>query len=159
MRARILATAFACTCAQLAHAAPPPVEAYGRLPAIGSAALSPDGKRLALSVGYEYSSAEPDRELTSLSIIDIDNGKVEHTLAPPAKNTLRGAGWADEKRPYYFISGTMRARDLMPVSMPIMSAGPRVEVVRTGVFSLDPGKMTLLLTGEGTRASTAITRL
>lgn len=159
LRARILTTAFACACVHLAHAAPPPVEAYGRLPAIGSAALSPDGKRVALSVGYEYSSAEPDRELTSLSIINIDTGKVEHTLAPPPKNTLRGVGWADEKRPYYIISGTMRARDLLPASMSIMVAGPRIEVARTGVLSLDSGQMTLLLTGEGTRGNPAITRL
>ena len=30
--------------------APPPPEAYGRLPAIGSAAISPDGKRLAVTI-------------------------------------------------------------------------------------------------------------
>ena len=92
MRARILATAFACTCVHIAHgASPPPAEAYGRLPAIGSAALSPDGKRVAVEVGYEYRAAEPDRELTSLSVIEIDTGKVEQTLTPPPKNTLRGS--------------------------------------------------------------------
>ena len=161
MRARILITAFACMCVHVAQgASPPPAEAYGRLPAIGSAALSPDGKRVAVSVGYEYRSTEPDRELTSLSVIEIDTGKVEQTLTPPPKNTLRGVGWADEKRPYYYISGTMRARDLMPASMPIMVSGPRVEVVRTGVLSLDTGKMTLLLTRrEAIAANSAMTRL
>ena len=64
MRARILATAVACTCVHVAHgASPPPAEAYGRLPAIGSAALSPDGKRIAVEVGYEYRATEPDRAL------------------------------------------------------------------------------------------------
>ena len=81
-------------CAGAARAAPPPVEAYSRLPAIGSAALSPDGKRVVLSVSYEYKPDQPDRELTALSVIDIDAGKVERMLAPPAKNTLRGVGWA-----------------------------------------------------------------
>ena len=160
MRARILTIAFACMCAHVAQGAPPPpAEAYGRLPAIGSAVLSPDGKKVAVSVGYEYRSTEPDRELTSLSVIDIDTGKVEHTLAPPPKNTLRGVGWADEKRPYYFVSGTVRARDLMPASMAIMMSGPRVEVFRTGVLSLDTGKMTLLLMDESNRGQSAITRL
>ena len=160
MRVRTLIAAFACTyvCAVQA-AAPPPVEAYGRLPAIGSAALSPDGKHVALSVGYEYRSSEPDRELTSLSIIEIDTGKLERTLAPPPKNTLRGVGWADDKRAYYYVSGTGRARDLMPVSMPIMVAGPRVEFVRTGVLSLDTGAMTLLLVTEGTMGNSALTNL
>jgi dipeptidyl aminopeptidase/acylaminoacyl peptidase len=160
MRIWILATALVCAGAPAAFSAPPPsAEAYGRLPAIGSAAISPDGKRLVLSVGYEYRASNPDGELTSLSVIEIDTGKVEQTLTPPPKNTLRDVGWADDRRAYYFISGTMRARDLMPVSMPIMVSGPRIEVVRTGVLSLDTGKMTLMLMDEGTRGNSSLTRL
>ncbi len=160
MRIGILATALVIACAPAAGSAPPlPAEAYGRLPAIGSAAISPDGKRLAVLVGYEFRASDPDRELTALSVIEIDTGKVEHTLAPPTRNTLRDVGWADDRRAYYFISGTVRARDLMPVSMPIMTSGPRVEVVRTGVLSLDTGKMTLMLMDEGTRGNSALTRL
>jgi dienelactone hydrolase len=160
MRIGILASALVCAGAPAAWSAtPPPAEAYGRLPAIGSAAISPDGKRLVLSVGYEYRASNPDGELTSLSVIDIDTGKVEHTLAPPAKNTLRDVGWADDRRAYYFISGTMRARDLLPAGMPFTTSGPRVEVVRTGVLSLDTGKMTLMLMDEGTRANSSLTRL
>ncbi len=160
MRIGILATALVSACAPAAGSAPPlPAEAYGRLPAIGSAAISPDGKRLAVLVGYEFRASDPDRELTALSVIEIDTGKVEQTLAPPTRNTLRDVGWADDRRAYYFISGTVRARDLMPVSMPIMTSGPRVEVVRTGVLSLDTGKMTLMLMDEGTRGNSALTRL
>jgi len=160
VRNLVLATAFVFAFTQLAGAAPPPpVEAYGRLPAINDAALSPDGKRVALSVGYEYRASEPDRELTALSIIDIDTGKVEHTLAPPLKNTLRGVGWADEKRPYYLISGTLRARDLLPAGMPFTTSGPRVEVIRTGVFSLETGKMELMLMDEDTRANSSLARM
>jgi len=150
MRIRTLFAVAVCLIGPAAHAAPPPVEAYGRLPAIGSAALSPDGKRVVLAVSYEYKLDEPDRELTALSVIDIDTGKVDRTLAPPSRNTLRGVGWADEKRPYYFISGTGRLRDVLPASMPIMFSGPRVEFWRTGVLSLDTGEMHLMLLTEGT---------
>jgi dienelactone hydrolase len=160
MRLAFLTTALLYSCALTAQTTPPPpAEAYGRLPAIGSASLSPDGKRLAVSVGYEFRASEPDRELTALSVIEIDTGKVEHTLAPPPKNTLRGVGWADDRRPYYYISSTMRTRDLLPVTATVMASGPRVEVVRTGVLSLDTGKMTLLLMEEGTRGNSSITRL
>ena len=62
--------------------APPPPEAYGRLPAIGSATLSPDGKRIAMSIGYEFRSAEPDRELTAFRVLNIDTGKFEHRWRP-----------------------------------------------------------------------------
>ena len=159
MRIGSLATAFVLACASAAWSAPPPPEAYGRLPAIGSAAISPDGKRLVLSVGYEYRASEPDGELTSLSVIEIDTGKVLHTLQPPPKNTLRDVGWADDQRAFYFISGTMRARDLMPASVPILVSGPRVEVVRTGVLSLDSGKMTLMLMDEDTRGNSSLARI
>lgn len=140
-------------------ASPPPAEAYGRLPAISSVALSPDGKRVVVSVGYEYRATEPDRELTSLSIIDIDSGKVEATLAPPPKNNLRGVGWADEKRPYYFISSTGRASDAWPASWPLLFRGPRVEWFRTGVLSLETGASTLLMQDSGNRGNSALTNL
>jgi dienelactone hydrolase len=160
--AQLLASAIitACAASSIAGAAsPPPVEAYGRLPAISSVALSPDGKRVVISVGYEYRSTEPERELTSLSVIDIDSGKVEATLAPPPKNNLRGVGWADEKRPFYFISATGRARDAWPAGMPIMISGPRVEWFRTGVLSLDTGKSTLLMQDSGNRGNSSLTNL
>jgi len=160
VRNRILATAVAFMCAYAAQGAtPPPAEAYGRLPAIGDADISPDGKRVVVSVGYEFHASNPDRELTAVSVIDLESGKVERTLAPPDKNTLRGVGWADEKRAFYNISSTLRARDLMPVSMPIMTLGRRIEVVRTGTLAIDSGKMTLLMMDEGNRGNSSLTRL
>jgi dipeptidyl aminopeptidase/acylaminoacyl peptidase len=160
MRARILAGVLACaSIAPALSAAPAPVEAYGRLPAIGSAALSPDGKRVVLAVNYEFNPSQPERELTALSVIDIDAGKVERTLAPPPKNTLRGVGWADDRRPYYYISGTGRARDAMPAGLPLLFSGPRVEFFRTGVLSLETGEMRLLLLTEGTMGNSALTHL
>ncbi|HEX6396901.1 MAG TPA: S9 family peptidase [Steroidobacteraceae bacterium] len=112
-----------------------------------------------MSVGYEYRASDPDRELTAISIIDLDGGKVERTLAPTEKNTLRGVGWADEKRAYYTISSTLRARNLMPAWVPMMALGPRIEVFRTGVLSVETGQMTLLLMDEGNRGNSSLTRL
>ena len=112
-------------------------------------------------MGYEYRAAEPDRELTSLSIIDIDTGKVEKTLAPPPKNKLRGVGWADDKRPYYFISGTGPcARSHARRRCPSCVAGPRVEFFRTGVLSLETGSIDAAHAWiEGTRGNSALTNL
>ncbi len=141
------------------QAAPPPAEAYGRLPAIGSAALSPDGKRLALSIGYEYQPAEPDKELTAFQIINIDTGAVEHTLAPPERNTLRGVGWADEGRAFYHISAPGRATDGYPASWPIMIRGPRVEYWRTGMFALESGSTVLLMNEAEHRPNISLSNL
>jgi dipeptidyl aminopeptidase/acylaminoacyl peptidase len=148
-----------CAVAVRASDAPPPPEAYGRLPAIGSASMSPDGKRIAFSVGYEFRSAEPDRELTAFRVLNIDTGKFEQTMAAPQGNTLRGAGWADEKRPYYFISSTGFTRDAMPASTFEHGRGDRVEFWRTGVMSLDSGKSTILMQGAEHKANFSLTSL
>ncbi|HKE93232.1 MAG TPA: S9 family peptidase, partial [Povalibacter sp.] len=131
----------------------------GRLPAIGSAALSPDGKRLALSVGFEYQVAEPERELTALQIINIDTRAIEHTLTPPPTNTFRGVGWADDRRPFYYISAPARSSDALPSSWPVMFRGQRVEFWRTGVLSLDTGVGTLLMQDAEFRANFALANL
>jgi dipeptidyl aminopeptidase/acylaminoacyl peptidase len=144
----------------VAHAAgPPPPEAYGRLPAIGSAAISPDGKRLALQIGYEFQSAEPERELTAFRVLNIDSGAFEQTLTPPAGNTLRGAGWADEGRPYYFVSVTGFQRDALPASWPITMRGGRVEFWRTAVVSLATNKGTVLMSDPEHRGNFSLTAL
>lgn len=151
--------AAACMFATHASAEPPPVEAYGRLPAIGAAALSPDGKRVALSVGFEYDASDPERELTALRIVNIDAGQIEHTLAPPERNTLRGVGWADERRAIYFISAAARAADAFPSSVPIMIRGPRVEFWRTGVLSVENGATALLMNEAQYRANSSLANL
>jgi len=158
--AQLVTAVFTLACALSARAAaPPPAEAYGRLPAIADVALSPDGKRVVISVGYEFRAAEPDRELTSLSIINIDTGKVEKTLAPPPDNTLRGVGWADDKRAYYFVSSTGHTGDVIPPQMRAMYRGARVEFWRTGVLSLETGTSILLMEGSRTRGNYALTNL
>lgn len=156
---RLLLAASLCSIGMRVVAAPPPAEAYGRLPAIGAVALSPDGKRLAVSVGSEYRIAEPDRDLTAFRIINIDTGAIEHTLSPPAGNTLRWVGWADDQRPYYYISAPANAADAYPSSWAIMMRGPRVEFWRTGVFSLETRATTQLMQAAAYRANAALTDL
>ncbi|MES1156423.1 MAG: S9 family peptidase [Alphaproteobacteria bacterium] len=129
--------------AALAQTAPPPVEAYGRLPAIGDAAISPDGHRLALSVGYEYSTAQPDRDLTAFSILNIDAGQMEHTLAPPPHNTFRGVGWGDDNHPFYLISSTQRPGEMQQGGSLIR--GGQVEYWRIGVYNLDDNDSHILM--------------
>jgi acetyl esterase/lipase len=98
--------------------------------------------------------------LTSLSIINIDTGQVEKTLAPPPANSLRGVGWADDKRPYYFISSTGHVGDIIPASMGGgLFRGARVEYWRTGVLSLETGTSTLLMQDSNTRGNFALTNL
>jgi acetyl esterase/lipase len=156
---KILYAAIVWSLVMQAYAAPPPVEAYGRLPAIGDAALSPDGKRLALEVSAEYKAADPDRELNAIRILNIDAGAIEHTLAPPPRHKLRGVAWADDKRPFYFISTTVDAADTLPSSVPVMFRGGRMEYWRTSVFSLETRTVTVLMDGKDFRRNAGLTNL
>jgi dipeptidyl aminopeptidase/acylaminoacyl peptidase len=154
-----LAAAALCSMLTPALSAPPPAEAYGRLPAISSASLSPDGKRLAIEVGFEYRAAEPDSDLTAFRVLNIDTGKFEHTLAPPKNHALRGVGWADDQRTYFFISTAANAKDLFSSATPIMFRGPRIEVSRTTVLSLATGATTTLMDGPEHRKMVGLTNL
>jgi len=148
-----------CSLAGIAAAQPPPVEAYGRLPAIGSVAISPDGKRLALSVGFEYKADEPDRDLTALRIVNLETGKIEQTLSPPKANTLRTVGWADDKRAFYYISAAADAASRLPSSWAVQMRGQRLEYWRTGVLSIDSGASTLLMQDKEFSLSVALADL
>ena len=130
MRSVIFATAFVLACTHLAQGAtPPPAEAYGRLPAIGSAALSPDGKRVVVSVGYEYRATEPDRELTSLSVIDLDAGKVERDARAAAEEQRCAASAGRTRSGLTTTSAARGMRATWPPAWPVMVAGPASRVV------------------------------
>jgi pimeloyl-ACP methyl ester carboxylesterase len=154
----MLLAILAATLALPTVAAPPPVEAYGRLPAIGDAALSPDGQRLAMTIGYEYQASEPDRDTNVFRILNIDTGKFEHTLAPPAGNKLRRAGWADDRRPFYVMSRASNVKDVAPSTWPTFR-GNQTEYFRMSVFSLDTGQITQLMQSAEFRWNTSLTSL
>jgi len=155
---KILLAILAATLAFQSIAAPPPVEAYGRLPAIGDASLSPDGQRLAMTVGYEFQKSDPGREANVFRILNIDTGKFEHTLAPPAGNKLRRAGWADDRRPYYVMSRASNFRDIAPTTWPAFR-GNQAEYFRLGVFSLDTGQVTQLMQSAEFRYNRSLSNL
>lgn len=92
-------------------AEPLPAEAYGRLPAIESAAISPDGSRVAMTLGFEYQPDKPGSTLSALRIVNVESGKIEHTLAPPPGNAMLDVGWADEDRVYYTLSESVDLAD------------------------------------------------
>lgn len=137
--------AIACVCAPAwAQNAPPPVEAFGRLPAIQHIAISPDGTRLAVIAGLPYRVDQPNRELTAFRVLNLETGRPEHELAPPDRNTLRGVGWADDARPFYIISMQTHAGDMAPAHLRrFMSRGRRAEYFRVGLFTLATGRSRL----------------
>jgi dipeptidyl aminopeptidase/acylaminoacyl peptidase len=82
---------------------PPPLEAYGRLPALEEVQISPDGKHLA------YVTTDGDQRL--LLVADGGTGKVE-TVIKTGRIKLRGLQWADDRRLLIITSTTGEVLEL-----------------------------------------------
>jgi dipeptidyl aminopeptidase/acylaminoacyl peptidase len=79
-----------------AHAAPPPA-AYGRLPAVADAALSPDGTKVAI--------LRTSGDTVTLNVLDTTEFKSLGSIAPPADTKLRAVSWANDK--YVLVTGSV----------------------------------------------------
>jgi dipeptidyl aminopeptidase/acylaminoacyl peptidase len=66
----------------------PPVEAYGRLPAVSGVSISPNGERLLVGVSEGDASA--------FQVINLATGQTEHNYGIPAELRFEGVGWADD---------------------------------------------------------------
>lgn len=78
----------------------PPAEAYGRLPAIGSAAISPDGRHLVLFVGHG------DSGRVAIHRIEPTSFPLVRMLNAPEGGSVRGVDFADDRYALVTISQT-----------------------------------------------------
>ncbi len=127
----ILFAGFAlCSEALLAAAQPPPLEAYGRLPAIEKVTLSPSGER------YAFAATVQDRRRLYVRTVD---GK---PLAMPAIDEvkLRALHWAGER---FVIAATSDTYNFGP-----HYRGSRYELSSYQLIDLDKGRVGPLLDGR-----------
>jgi dipeptidyl aminopeptidase/acylaminoacyl peptidase len=96
----LIALAAALGVALSARAAPPPVEVYGRLPAIDFISLSPSGERFAL--------VARDGENRSLFVRRIDGQAEVATKLQPGK--VRDLVWGGDRHLFVFGSSTIHPR-------------------------------------------------
>lgn len=114
-----------------AQTALPPVEAYGRLPAISGAAISPDGTRLALAIS--------SNDLTAIRIFNLQTNAAEHTFTSPEGFTLRAVSWADDERAIFIVTQTVRVAGLLPDRVQ-WNGPPMVEYSRAIVLTVADGR-------------------
>lgn len=114
---------------------PPPVEAYGSLPAVSDVAISRDGQRLVIAAFEDGRS--------QVRILNIGSGAVERVSLAPPGTKLRGVSWADDERVIFYVSAAIDPRDIMPSAV---AAGmpPVMEYWRSGVFSRTTGRQQYL---------------
>lgn len=136
LRATCVAVIFACLAATEGAIAAPPVEAFGTLPAITTAQISPDGKHLAVigPIG--------GRNAVTVFTLDQANAKPQRAAFPDADAV--SAQWANNNR----LICTFKANIKMPGSGQInvwvraisvaMDGGPAVVLMHNAPFYRDP---------------------
>jgi len=126
MIVRLLAALCVAVFAGPSLAAPPPLEAYGKLPAIEDVSISPDGASLAVIA--------TDGENRIIVSRDIATGKFTRVLVGEAK--VRDLRWADSKRLLITTSTTARVMDLL---------APRGEWLMLFAYDLEKMKLHKLM--------------
>jgi dipeptidyl aminopeptidase/acylaminoacyl peptidase len=127
----VLGCLFLCPSTSL-WAAPPPLEAFGRIPAIESVTLSPNGNLVAW-LGNE--GAKP-----LVVVFDLASSSTRTRFAAPADFKLRGLSWFDDQT--LFIHGSIAHRPGGP-------RGVKYEWYRTLAMDIDTKNSRLLLHGAG----------
>jgi dipeptidyl aminopeptidase/acylaminoacyl peptidase len=124
----------------LAHAQSSlPVEAFGRLPAIADAAISPDGTKVAI--------AQFNDGVAAVVVIDIDRReRVYAGQIPDADTQLRGVGWADNERVTFLASITVMPNRALPAGIVFQGAVRRLNYFRTGVINITTREMNYMIT-------------
>ncbi len=99
-RTSLVVAALAAASSAFAQPAGDPAEAYGRLPALSSVSISPDGRMLILIEG------EGDAGRVSIHRIEDDAFPQVRVLNAPAGGSIRGADFADDRYALVTISQT-----------------------------------------------------
>ncbi|MES1156422.1 MAG: S9 family peptidase [Alphaproteobacteria bacterium] len=131
--------------------APPPAEAYGRLPVVEDAAISPDGSHLVISVATESQ--------TALRLYNINTRSFETTLPAPEGNKFRGVSWADNTHAVYFISRALNPHEVLPRGYGFAGDPRRVQYWRTGVVNTTNMHAQLMMIDDHAFANTNLTNL
>lgn len=139
MRATLLAAIFACvSTAAAAQSGQLPVEDFGRLPAISSAAISPDGRHIALA------RTDADGQ-SSVAVVDVDNPSSAVSYRVRDREQLRGISWADDNHVAYVVSRTFRPSDVLPPGWGFQGNPGRVDYWRTGLIDTHTQRSVILM--------------
>lgn len=139
MRA-LIGAVLAWLCCAPAVLAQAPVEAYGRLPAVMDAAISPDGQKVILARSLGGQSA--------VQVYDVARNQTERTATVDGEVRLRGVSWIDDNFAAFLVSRTFSPTEVLPGNYRYRGAPRRVDFYRNGVLNLETGRIEMLTTNE-----------
>lgn len=132
--------AAALVAAPAAAQTPPPVEAFGRLPAVADVSISPDGQRVAVAVN----TRSGDGAIIIADLDDPDNLRQRYGV--DREMQLRGVGWADTERVTYLVQQTVQPGQVLPPGFFFSGRPRRVDYYRHGAINLTSGHIQVLST-------------
>lgn len=138
---RALVLACVIVAPAFAQQASPPVEVFGRLPAVADVAISPDGSKIAIA-RFEHGEG-------ALLVFDLDrNENVSGMRWGDNEDRLRSVGWADDQHVKFSVSITLRPGQVLPYNFRFRGSPRRVDYWRTGVHDLTTRETQYLTTNE-----------
>ena len=125
----------------------PPVEAFGALPRVADAAISPDGSKLVVATQIGDVSAMDIYDLNTsqrIGVVSVDQRAQEQGQR---RTQLRSVGWADDTHIIFDVSQTM---DISRVASRVNTRGANrlIDYWRPGVYDLETRRVRYLTTQE-----------
>jgi dipeptidyl aminopeptidase/acylaminoacyl peptidase len=120
---------------------PPPVEAFGNLPAVADAAISPDGRRLALATTQENGQS-------AIMVVSLDQTTQRTGFGVGDGAQLRAVAWADNERVAYLLNQTFQPGQVLPMGMYFQGRPRRIDYFRWGTINTTTGHARSLSTNE-----------
>lgn len=140
------ATSLMLATSAAAQTSPPPVEAFGALPRIADAAISPDGSKLVIATQVGDVAAMDIYDLNANQRIGVVSVDRRAQVQGEHRTQLRGVGWADDGRITFVVSETM---DIGRVATRVIMRGNRlIDYSRPGVYNLETRRVRFLTTQE-----------
>jgi dipeptidyl aminopeptidase/acylaminoacyl peptidase len=119
-----------------AQATPPPVEAFGRLPAVADAAISPDGSKVALAMSQG--------DAAIINVVDLNQRTRIYAGLLDENSQLRAIDWAADDLVSYVVSRTYHPGEVLPSYMRFRGRPTRVDYVRNGLLDLNTQRTRML---------------
>jgi len=111
------------------------------LPAVADAAISPDGRRVALATSQANGQA-------AIIIVNLDQTSERTAYGVGENMQLRAVGWADNDRVSYFVTQTFRPGQVLPAGYSFQGRPRRVDYSRWGTINTTTGGARILTTNE-----------
>ena len=127
---------------------PLPADAYGRLPLISDAAISPDGTKIVLAIS-DQTGMQAFRVLSVDNAASLYGARVDSDGREDERTVLRSVGWANDAYLSYVMSATFRTDRALPANVTAPGQS-RIDLWRSGIGDIAKNRNYFVTRNEST---------